>query len=217
MASVRATRTELLARRHQLALAQQGQDLLEQKRAALVQELMRMVDVALQHGSELDRAAAAALDALDLATGLDGPESIHSAALAATGTGARLEVAVEGATVMGVAVPRITPLERRRGLLDCGYTLAFSSAAVDEVGDAFDDELRHLVRLAETDVRIRRLGGEIQRTARRVNALRHVIVPALLEEAYRIAAMLEEQEREDHARLKRFKRRQVQPHAVASD
>jgi V/A-type H+-transporting ATPase subunit D len=202
-----ATRTELLARRRQLALARQGRDLLEEKRTALVRELMKMVDVVVQEGSALDRAVAAALDALALARAFDGPAAVHSAALAAGATGQRLEVVVEGTTVMGVAVPIITPVERRRALLDRGYSLAFSSARIDQVAETFEEELRCLVRVAEADSRIRRLGGEIQRTARRVNALRHAIIPALEQDVRRMAAVLQEQEREEHYRLKHLKRR----------
>ncbi len=206
MAGAPATRMELLARRRQLELARQGQALLEEKRLALMRELMRMVDTALQQGDALDRAAAAALDALDLAKALDGPEGVRSAAFAAASTHARLEVAVEGATIMGVAVPTIVLAPRHRGLLDRGYSLAFSTTRIDHVAEAFEEELRWLVRVAEADTRLRRVGGEIQRTARRVNALRHALIPTLERDVRRIAHVLEEQEREEHIRLKHLKR-----------
>jgi V/A-type H+-transporting ATPase subunit D len=197
---------ELLARRRQLALAEHGRDVLEEKRAALLRELLKTVDVALRQGDELDRAAAAARDALDLAQALDGPEVVRSAALGAAATGARFEVLVEGATVMGVPVPIITFEARERGLLERGYSLAFSSARVDQVAEAFEEELRCLVRFAEADGRIRRLGGEIQRTARRANALRHTVIPTLERDVRRMALVLEEREREDHFRLKHLQR-----------
>jgi V/A-type H+-transporting ATPase subunit D len=165
-----------------------------------------MVDTALQEGEALDRAAAAALDALDLACARDGPEEVRSAGFAASATGNRFAVAVEGTSVMGVPVPIITLEQPRRGPLDRGYSPAFSSARLDRVGETFEEELRCLVRMAEADVRIRRVGEEIQRTGRRVNALRRVVLPALERETARIAAALEEQEREDHARLKHLKR-----------
>ncbi|MBI2324020.1 MAG: V-type ATP synthase subunit D, partial [Chloroflexi bacterium] len=83
----------------------------------------------------------------------------------------------------------------------------FSSASVDRVAESFEEELLALVRYAEADVRIRRVGGEIQRTARRVNALRYAVIPALDREVRRIAAVLREQEREGHTQLKHLKRR----------
>lgn len=202
MSAVSATRTELLARRREVALAQQGRDVLEDKREQLLRELSKMIDVALRQGEELDRAAARARHALDLACAQDGPESVRSAAFASAAAGARFEVSVEGSSVMGVPVPIIAFEERARGPLDRGYTLAFSSASQDAVGEAFEDELRLLVRLVEADVRVRRVGEEIRRTNRRANALRHVVIPALRARVRWIRATLDEREREDHYRLK---------------
>ena len=206
MESVPVTRMELLARRRQADLAEQGRDLLDEKRQALMRELMKMVEMALQENEELDRAASGAMEALDLASALDGPEAVHRAALGAAGTHTRFEVTFEAATVMGVPVPIISLDERVRGLLDRGYALADSSARVDQVAETFEELLRRLVRMAESDVRLRRVGGEIQRTARRVNALRHAVIPSLQADVQRIGLALEEHEREEHNRLKHVRR-----------
>jgi vacuolar-type H+-ATPase subunit D/Vma8 len=45
MGTIASTRMELLARQAQLKLAVQGYDLLEQKRAALMEEILRLADV----------------------------------------------------------------------------------------------------------------------------------------------------------------------------
>ena len=207
-----ATRMELHASRHLLALAREGEDLLEEKRSALLRELMRMADRALTEGAELDHAAAVALESLQLAAALDGPEGVHSAALAVTATGDLFEVEIEGAMVLGVPVPRIFPRAQRRQPGSQGYSLAFSSARIDQVAATFEDELDCLVRVAETEARVRRVGDEIQSTSRRVNALRHVVIPALERDSRRIAAVLEEREREDHDRLRHLKRVRTQDH-----
>ncbi len=169
-------------------------------------ELLKMVETALQQNEELDRAASEAMEALDLAAALDGPEAVHRAALGAAGTHSRFEVSFEGTTVMGVPVPLISLEERGRGLLDRGYALADSSARVDRVAETFEELLRRLVRMAEADVRLRRLGGEIQRTARRVNALQHLVIPSLQADVQRIGLAMEEHEREEHNRLKHVQR-----------
>lgn len=207
MATRPATRMDLLAARRELALAEQGQLVLEEKRAALLREMMKMAGVALLQADELDRAAAAARDALDLAKALDGPEAVRSAAFAATSEGGRFELAVEGAIVFGVPVPLIrVERERRQGLLDRGYSLPFSSARIDHVAATFEEELHCLVHLAETEAGLRRVGEEIQQTSRRANVLRVMLIPGMQREVRRIAAALAEREREDHFRLKRLKR-----------
>jgi V/A-type H+-transporting ATPase subunit D len=197
---------ELQLRRRQLALAQQGQDLLEEKRLALLRELMKMADIALLQGTELDRAAAAAHEALHLSKALDGPEAVRSAAFAADAELSPFEVAIDGAMIFGVAVPVLSTKEQRRGILERGYSLTASSARIDDVAARFEEEVNCLVRLAETDARMRRVGEEIQRTSRRVNALRQVLIPDLERDIERIAAVLREQEREDAFRLKHLKR-----------
>ncbi len=212
MPSWPATRTDLLACRRQLELAHQGQELLEEKRTALLRELMRVADELLLQGDELDQAAAAARDALDLAKALDGPEAVRSAALAAAGEPG-FEVTVDGALIFGVPVPVIRMEgEQRRGLLDRRYSLPFSSARIDNVTATFEEELHCLVRLAETQARLRRVGEEVHQTTRRVNVLHLMLIPTLQAEVRRIAVALEEREREDHFRLKRFKKQR----AVAS-
>jgi len=180
--------------------------LLEEKRSALLRELMRMADRALTEGAELDRMAAVALESLQLAAAFDGPEGVHSAALATTATGDLFEVEIEGLLILGVPVPRISPRTHRRQPESQGYSLAFSSARIDQVAATFEDELDCLVRVAETEARVRRVGDEIHNTSRRVNALRHVVVPTLEHDTRRIAAVLEEREREDHYRLRHLKR-----------
>lgn len=149
------------------------------------------------------------MDALLISGALDGPQVVHSAALAAAATRSRFEVGVEGTLVAGVAVLGIKALERQRGIMQRGYSLVASTAGTDEVAERFEDELRCLVRVVEADVRLRRLGGEIQRTARRVNALREVIVPRLVDEARHIETLLDEREREEHTRLKHLKRQRT--------
>lgn len=211
-----ATRTELLALRRRTTLAREGERILEEKRQALVRELVRSTQRALEQAGDLDTAAAAALEALDLARGMDGPGPVRSSGFASAATGDRFEVTLRASNVMGVSVPMLEVEPRRRGLLERGYSLPFSSASVDRVAETFEDELLGLVRYAEADVRIRRVGGEIQRTARRVNALRYAVIPALDREVRRIAAVLREQEREGHTRLKHLKRRRTASPVSAS-
>jgi V/A-type H+-transporting ATPase subunit D len=55
------------------------------------------------------------------------------------------------------------------------------------------------------EVRLRKIGGEIQKTSRRVNALEQILIPSLRGEIHRILRALEERAREDVFRLKRLK------------
>ena len=142
---VSITRMELLARKAQIALASQGRDLLEQKRTALMKELLKTVDMVMERGEALQDAAAHAHQALARAEAAAGTEAVEA-------------------------------------------------------------EVHIIIRLAESELRLRRLAEEIQQTSRRLNALDHLLIPRLEAERDLIQTALDERERADHFRLKLMKR-----------
>lgn len=196
------TRMALLATRSQLALAQQGQLLLEEKRDALLREFYREVRTVFAEHDELEAAAAAARIALDQARVRLGPEAVASAAAAAEGV---VNVEVDSATVMGVPVPAVAPRSLLRTPAERGRAPAASGPALELAAERFEEELTVAIRLATIEARVRRLAREIRRTSSRVNALRTRVVPELSAEARLIAQALEQREREDRFRLKRVK------------
>ena len=82
----------LLAARAQLGLAELGQELLEEKRDALLRELYREVRVVYAAQEELESAAGAARLALDEARVWLGQEPVAAAAAAAGTSGIDVEV-----------------------------------------------------------------------------------------------------------------------------
>jgi V/A-type H+-transporting ATPase subunit D len=202
MASLIATRMELLAKKAQLALAEQGQDLLEQKRLALLRELRRIVDQVLAGREQLQAAAVAAQRALARSAAFAGGEAVRSAAMA---TRAELTLDVQRVNVMGVSVPTIERRRVTRSVLNRGYALPGTSVTIDEAAGAFEAEVDQLLELAESELRLTRLAAEIQRTSRRANALEYVVIPRLAAERNAIRMALDERERADHFRLKRIK------------
>ena len=63
-----------------------------------------------------------------------------------------------------------------------------------------------ILKLAESELRLKRLAEEIQRTSRRLNTLEHLLIPRLKAELDFIQMALNERERSDHFRLKLVKR-----------
>jgi V/A-type H+-transporting ATPase subunit D len=203
MSSVSVTRMGLLARKAQLTLASQGRDLLEQKRTALLKEFLRTADTAFEHSDALQQTAANARQALARADKMAGAEAVASAALASR---SEFSIEVTASSVMGVRVPHIEQKGAVRSLLDRGYSIVGTSTTIDEAASAFEMEVESIIQLAETELRLRRLGDEIQRTSRRLNALDHFLIPRLQAERDFIQMVLDERERADHFRLKRVKR-----------
>jgi V/A-type H+-transporting ATPase subunit D len=70
---------------------------------------------------------------------------------------------------------------------------------------AFGQFAQALVDVANTETRLRRMGEEIKKTNRRVNALEQVVIPGIRTDMRFIQQALEEREHEDIFRLKRIK------------
>ena len=196
------TRTGLLAARAQLGLARTGQALLEQKRDALLRDLYQEVWVIHAARDELEAAAAQAQLALDTARVRLGDEVVGAAA---AGSLDEPPIELRVASVMGVAVPAVTPRRLVRRVEDRGRDPMATGPALELAAERFEEEATVAIRLASVEVRVRRLAREIRRTSSRVNALRSRVVPGLEQETRVIRLALEQREREDHFRLKRVK------------
>lgn len=203
MKNVSVTRMELLARRAQIALAQQGRELLEQKRTALMKEFLRIADTVIERSDALQDAAATARYALARAEAMAGTEAVQSAALASRD---ELLLEVATASVMGVKVPHIEQKRVTRPVLGRGYSIVGTSVSIDETASAFEAQVDSIIQLAESELRLKRLAAEIQRTSRRLNALDLLLIPRLEAERDFIQMALDERERSDHFRLKLVKR-----------
>lgn len=201
--NLQVTRSEVLTRKSQLELAEKGHELLEKKRAALLKELMETAGSVMEETSALRQAAEDAQKALGRAEAEAGYEEVRSAALAAR---SELSIRIESGDVMGVKVPRLHTQRATRSLLQRGYSITGTPVVIDEAAEAFEEELDAILRLAESELRLRRLASEIERTTRRLNALEHVLIPTLKNEIRIILNALEERERADHFRLKLAKR-----------
>lgn len=206
MPQVIATRSELLARRSQIALAAQGRDVLKEKRDALMEAFRATVESAVSRSGALEVAAADGRRALAAAEAADGPDAVRSAAVAQPG---EITLTTRAESVMGVRIADIQhePLGRARAAR--GYSLAGSSPRLDRVAEQFEAELALLLDLATVELRLRRLADEIGTATRRINALESVVLPRLERERDQISSVLDERERQDRFRLKRFATRRA--------
>lgn len=197
------TRMELLALKTQINLAKQGRELLEQKRTALMKELLELADMVIERSDALEHAAADASLALVRAKAIAGSEFVKSAALAS-----RAEYALEVRTVniMGIRVPHIKKKPVKRPAFARGYSIVGTSITIDEAASAFEAEVNAIIHLAESELRLKRLAEEIGRTSRRLNALDHLLIPRLEADRDFIQLTLDERERDDHFRLKLMKK-----------
>ncbi len=203
MEEVHPTRTELLQRKNQISLAEQGRDLLKRKRDALLIEFMSVMDVVLESSQRLQRMSADANYALAVAKAVDGTVTVKSAALATQG---EVVVEISGSYVMGVPIPEVAKKSAMRTALTRGYSVTGVSSRIDETAEKFEHEINAIIEIAAVETKLKRLGEEIQKTRRRVNALDYVVVPELKDQVKYIQMSLEERAREDLFRLKKVKK-----------
>ena len=194
------TRMNLLNRRSQHALADRGVNLLQKKRDALVREFFTLVHEALEARRQVNEVGREAHTALILAKSFDGPQAVEVFSLNVPQIS---EVRTEVSNIWGARVPVLTvdrpPDDAVSPLSAGGQTVAAQAA--------FRRFCRALIRVANTESRLRRIGEEIKKTARRVNALEQAVIPGLRSQIHYIRQALEQQEQEDIFRLKRVKRR----------
>ncbi len=203
MRTLSVTRMELLALKTQIDLAKQGRELLEQKRTALMKELLKIADTVIERSDALQRTAANANMALVRAMAIAGTESVKSAALSSR---AQFPLEVRTTSVMGVRVPYIKKKRAARAAFARGFSIVGTSITIDEAASAFEAEVDAIIRLAESELRLTRLAQEIGRTSRRLNALDHLLIPRLEADRDFIQLALDERERDEHFRLKLMKR-----------
>jgi len=186
-------------------LAQQGMDLLKQKRDALLIEFMSVMDETLRLSGSLQKNVSEAQYALAVAKAVDGTVALRSAGMATKG---EIVVDMSGTRIMGVSVPVVTKGESPiRSSFTRGYSVTGVSSRVDETADKFERILDVIIEYAGIETRLKRLGEEINKTNRRVNALEQITIPALGEQVTYIRQTLDERAREDLFRLKKVKKK----------
>lgn len=198
------TRTELLTRRAQIRLAQQGADLLKGKREALVREFIAELKRFVAEREAMSRTLSAAVQALMRCLALDGREAVASVALAARRA---VEVELEEKNIWGIRVSQATSDYHARPAGGHRHSAIGASARIEDATERFEEALESLIKVAPLDRKMRRLAEEIRKTTRRVNALEQRLLPALQSEVEYIRAVLDQREREDIFRLKRLKKK----------
>lgn len=198
--NVAPTRSNLLQRRDQLKLAIRGADLLKRKRDALIGEFFKLVKSALEARRELTKVSQEAYLSLFLANAWDGPEAVKSLSLAESGA---LEVEITVQNLFGVKVPQVQPPTFEAGELP--FSPVEAGARTLDAAAQFRALTEALIKVAATETRLRRIGEEIKKTSRRVNALEQLVIPNIGRQIKGIRSVLDQRALEEVTVLKRIK------------
>jgi V/A-type H+-transporting ATPase subunit D len=199
--NVPPTKSSLLSLKRQLAFAEEGYDLLEQKRQILIFELMSRLKRARETEQRVADAMKLAHAALREAT-LD----IGSDALDRAATGVRMnhQADVTSQPLMGMKIPHVKATIEPAGPQ---FGVSGTSASTDMAMHRFAEVLPLLAELAELENAVLRLARELRKTQRRCNALSKIFIPSYQETIAYIISTLEERERESFVILKMIRNR----------
>ena len=152
--------------------------------------------------SELTATYREAKSRIDLANAVEGGLAVRAAAIA---NSTSPEVEVSPRNIMGVVVPSISGTNLKASFQQRGLGFIGSSPYIDEAAESFGQLIEKMVKAAEMEATLKRMLAEIEATKRRVNALEFKVIPEMEETRDFIQLRLEEMEREETFRLKRFK------------
>lgn len=196
------TRSQLLQVKKTRATAERGHRLLKLKRDALIVEFFKVLEKARGIRSDIVDRYKVAEERMAIASAIEGLIGVHSASYALL---EKPTLELRTRNVMGISVPSIDAKSVRRTVLERGYGVIETSPRIDEAAEAYEDLVESVVRAAEVETTMRRLIEEIEKVKRRVNALENRVIPDLLATERFIKFRLEEMERDNFMRLKRFK------------
>ncbi len=195
---VKPTRMELLRIRKRKVLAENGHDLLSEKKDALINEFFKIVDRRRELRDKLEDSLEESFDSLIEAQMVMGSGDIESIA---DGAKKMDGLNIDSDNIMGVKVPKLDleiPEEKFYGYTE-------TSVRLDEAVENFRESMEIALQLAEVEGKLNRLSEEIEKAKRRVNALEYNYIPKLEATIKYIERQLEEREREDFFRRKKIK------------
>ena len=184
------TKTNLLRLRNDLKFAQQGYELLDQKRNILIIELLALVDQAADFQSRVENMLTKAYKALEETVFDMGKLKVQYL------TGAihiTTDITIRTRRVMGISLPVIETQFKEHSPY---YSPMGTSFWIDSSLYFFKEVLKLLGKLSELKISVLRLANEVKKTIRKVNALEKIAIPDLKETVHYIESRLEENERD---------------------
>jgi len=198
------TKSNLLKVKEQLVTAEEGYDLLEQKREILVMELMQKVEQVKLLERDIRTRVDTAYPCLKRMLVVVGRERAQRLA---RNIHYRFELREKQEKIAGMKLPG---LEIHLPDAQIKYSVANSFAECDETVLEFFELLKICTELAAVRTIAWRLAREVRKTQRRVNALEKMVIPGARETKVYIEAALEERDRDSFFTsklLKQSKRR----------
>jgi V/A-type H+/Na+-transporting ATPase subunit D len=199
--NISPTKSNLINMKQSLELAQEGYELLDQKRNVLIHEMMEWIDEAKEIQVEISSCffdAYQALQVVDITMGIETVEEI------ATGINFIDDIDIKNYSVMGVEIPEVGYISEE---IKPYYSFLRTNISLDRAVKNFKRVVALIARLAEVETAVYRLATAIKKTQKRANALDNILIPYYRDIVKFIEETLEEKEREELFRIKILKKK----------
>lgn len=196
-----ATKSNLIRLKEELVLAQEGLELLDQKKEILINRIGLLASKADSVRKEVNQRLLRTYAFLKDALLEYGESSVQ-----ATGLGVKTgeSVVLRERSLMGVVLPLVRiDLPPHKP----GYGLYGTGKSMDATSQAVHKAMEVVAELAELEVGIERLMAELKKTLKRINALAHIYVPTYRATIKAMEETLEEKEREALFQLKHIRKK----------
>jgi V/A-type H+-transporting ATPase subunit D len=166
----------------------------------LLRELRRNIYEADKTREELIRILTRAYQNLVRANCAKGSNTIANVAV---GSSYEADFLVDFRSIMGVIIPLVK--FQREPEVKPDYGFADTNAELDAAFKQFYDALELIADLSRSEGAAFQIANDVRITQRRVNALKHVLIPSYKNIVKQIQLVLEERDREEFVRTKRIK------------
>lgn len=195
-------RGELLRQKAARIMVLHGVRILSAKRDALSVEFRGVEQKAGATRRKFNKESAAAEKSLVVSGSLSSSQSLDSYADSAERD---LLFKTSVKNVWGVRIPSAEFPDTKRGPFDRGSAPGYRNPSVDQTASLYERAAKTLMETAVAEKKLASVGSALKSVTRRVNALETRVAPELKLEIARIKLRLDEIEREDLFRLKRYK------------
>ncbi len=194
------TKGNLILAKNTLRLSRQGYELLDKKRNVLIREMMELIEDAKRIQTNIDSTFSKAYKALqgaNIMLGISNVEQIGFAIPLQRG------IEIHFRSVMGVEIPIVS-----NNATDTGFPYGFfrTASSLDMAYKEFANVKTLIIELSMVENSVYRLATSINKTQKRANALKNIMIPRYEQITANIQNALEEKEREEFSRLKVIKR-----------
>ena len=197
------TKANLMKAKTQLDLINEGYDILDKKRKALIGQYNAKINQRNELNNIVNSSIKDVKKNIKKAIVTTGEDRLKSIALSVPIDNS---ISLKEKKFMQTRIFEINFDEKK---LDLSYSLNLTNSLFDEALISLNDVKEKVYKLAELDTTIKNLDTEIKKTSKKVNSLEKVQIPNYQSIIKSISSQIEEREREEFSKTKMVKDKKI--------